>query len=1368
MKNVTRYIFVLSLNLLAFVSSCSLDEGGDNGAFSLTGDPAELKQLKALLPDRTEEGSVTVLEHMVYTQFVVENVLQKPSQNIELTDPLFRYFPPYSGIEISYSKPFRAIESASLALNTKSSALQSLEQNGGFSEVSENCTRAKTVFSEPPQINDLLKVDGDYITCIRIALADNVYFVFETPSIKVDLTPPTPPAEFIALNLNTQSRVVEVSIPEGEETGTYDFALCSSNECSESCSVYENREKPLGLLPPGPLSNYFICARNVDSAGNFSEWLVSEKQSLFGSFTYNTNTSSVVVETKSTTGGTSNSSVEQDSNSTSSSSSSEDTAPVSKDVNVGDLSEDATVLVELDYSDAEKDKASVCTIESVSNITTSDCECLFGFCTVEITGAKDYSGDASFTYSVTANSKKSNVSTGSMKFNAVDDGGPSTSNLTLDNLQEDGSVSVALPYVDPDGDLATSCTADLPSNLTLSDCACVDGDCSVSIQGAADYSGSASFRYTITAAGKTSIARTASVTIVSVDDGPPVVADVAASDLAEETTVILTLNYTDLDDDTATGCTLSNHNNLTEVTACSCTQGICSVGVQGTANYFGSASFDYTVTAGGVESNTASVTMTITNVEDPTVTTAQSVTMNEDEATIITLNYSDPDQTLADGCAVSNLSNITVSTACSCDSEGVCTVGMQGAPNYFGSSSFAYTVDMGSDTSNSSVVSLTLSPVNDAPTVENTIGDQNAITGLETAIPLASNIFSDVDDKVLTLSVGSHNDLAPYISYVSSTNTIYVDGGDTLNGAYNVDVIATDPGGAQITTSFDVNFTAATGVTAGSSSDDTQNSYTSTSVLDFYGYDGNDVVTGSFGDDILRGGVGNDTLKGGIGADTLIGGFGDDIIYPFDENNPVDHNLVGAWGGAEVDEGGSLASIVGWTFHFSPDSGSIITKGTNRVQSGTYSWQASWGEIHASRSIDLVSYYVAHAIPIAYSVWILASDENDLAEFKLTLRDSSDTNLDVATTGQLNSVFTSSTSKYNLLGSFSDYDTSADNILLEADFDADKKDLCTCGPAFDDLELYFNLPANDMQKDTMTGGLGADTFVFNAPAAEIDLNDADVITDFNARGDEGDTISFTSDVTTNPIVYNYNGAFTSTINEAILIVNGNDLVLSLDLTGSGVADYAVVLANSSLYEIDPVADFAFTMGITGTSSADTLGGTSSADVIGGGQGDDTISGLEGDDVLFGGHGNDRLEGGAGDDSLIGGTGNDTLVFDDTDITDGTRLDGGSGIDTLLIDATSGAIDFTPANNNKIYLVEAIDMSSGAHTVTINQTNLLSITDSDNTLTIDVDADDTVNLVSTTSASWSEETSDLNGYKKYTRANATAYIKDVQGVTINTP
>lgn len=92
--------------------------------------------------------------------------------------------------------------------------------------------------------------------------------------------------------------------------------------------------------------------------------------------------------------------------------------------------------------------------------------------------------------------------------------------------------------------------------------------------------------------------------------------------------------------------------------------------------------------------------------------------------------------------------------------------------------------------------------------------------------------------------------------------------------------------------------------------------------------------------------------------------------------------------------------------------------------------------------------------------------------------------------------------------------------------------------------------------------------------------------------------------------------------------------------------------------------------IRGLGGNDTLNGSPGSDLLDGGAGNDTLNGEAGNDVLDGGADNDTLNGGSGNDILDGGTGIDNV----RDVDGGfDTLRGGDGNDTVYSeDATSSA------------------------------------------------------------------------------------------------
>lgn len=90
----------------------------------------------------------------------------------------------------------------------------------------------------------------------------------------------------------------------------------------------------------------------------------------------------------------------------------------------------------------------------------------------------------------------------------------------------------------------------------------------------------------------------------------PVVADFAPADGQVGRETIYVINYTDVDNDQASSCSLTDPTNITLSTPCTCVSGHCSVGITGVS--IGAASFKFSVEANGATSNSAEATFQIT------------------------------------------------------------------------------------------------------------------------------------------------------------------------------------------------------------------------------------------------------------------------------------------------------------------------------------------------------------------------------------------------------------------------------------------------------------------------------------------------------------------------------------------------------------------------------------------------------------------------------------------------------------------------------------------------------------------------------------------------------------------------------------
>jgi Ca2+-binding RTX toxin-like protein len=118
---------------------------------------------------------------------------------------------------------------------------------------------------------------------------------------------------------------------------------------------------------------------------------------------------------------------------------------------------------------------------------------------------------------------------------------------------------------------------------------------------------------------------------------------------------------------------------------------------------------------------------------------------------------------------------------------------------------------------------------------------------------------------------------------------------------------------------------------------------------------------------------------------------------------------------------------------------------------------------------------------------------------------------------------------------------------------------------------------------------------------------------------------------------------------------------------------------------DVVTSGAFADTLSGGNGNDTLSAGAGNDILDGGAGNDRLDGGDGADVLSGGDDADQLIGGTGNDQLSGGAGNDILdggAGDDV-------LDGGAGDDTLTGGAGADTFLFGPGSGADVVVADGI-------------------------------------------------------------------------------
>lgn len=189
--------------------------------------------------------------------------------------------------------------------------------------------------------------------------------------------------------------------------------------------------------------------------------------------------------------------------------------------------------------------------------------------------------------------------------------------------------------------------------------------------------------------------------------------------------------------------------------------------------------------------------------------------------------------------------------------------------------------------------------------------------------------------------------------------------------------------------------------------------------------------------------------------------------------------------------------------------------------------------------------------------------------------------------------------------------------------------------------------------------------------------------------------------------------------------------------------------------------------IVGVEGADNNGsGSGSAYVLYGGNlngaagfigtdADDIFTGTTSADQFAGGRGNDSLAGAGGADVFYGGAGDDTISVASLDF---HRIDGGSGTDTLRLAGDELDLDLS-SERNRISSIEVIDIAgTGNQSLTLTARDVLKLSESTNTLRVDGDAGDSLNI----GTGWSE-TGAIGDYIVYKQGQAILHVSSAISV-----
>ncbi len=413
-------------------------------------------------------------------------------------------------------------------------------------------------------------------------------------------------------------------------------------------------------------------------------------------------------------------------------------APVASD-NSAITNEDTAVAITLVATDPESDPLTYAVVTGPTNGTLSGTAPNLTY-----TPNGNYNGSDSFTFKANDSLLDSNVATISLTVTAVNDAPVASNGSAI--TDEDTPVTITLVATDSELDPLTYAVVVGPTNGTLSGTAP-----NLTYTPNGDYNGSDSFTFKANDSLLDSNVATISLTVTAVNDAP--VASNGSATTVEDTGVAITLSAVDIDSGSLTYAVVVGPTNGT-------LSGVApNLTYTPSGDFNGADSFTFKANDSLLDSNVATISITVSAINDAPVASDDSAITNEDTAVAITLAASDAELDPLTYAVVTGPTNGTLSGT---------APNLTYTPNgdYNGSDSFTFKANDSLLDSNVATISITVSAINDAPVAS----DDSAITNEDTgvAITLAA---SDAELDPLTYAVvvgptnGTLSGVAPNLTY---------------------------------------------------------------------------------------------------------------------------------------------------------------------------------------------------------------------------------------------------------------------------------------------------------------------------------------------------------------------------------------------------------------------------------------------------------------------------------------------------------------------------------------------------------------------------------------------------------------------------
>ena len=416
-------------------------------------------------------------------------------------------------------------------------------------------------------------------------------------------------------------------------------------------------------------------------------------------------------------------------------------APVAE-VDAETTLEDTSVIVDLIGNDSDPDGDTL----TVTGISSSADGSVVNNSDGTMTFVPDSNFTGSTTVTYTISDGNSGTATATATIDVIPENDAPVAVADFETTTEDTAVTVDLLANDSDPDVGDTLTV-IGISGSVDGSVINNSDGTMTFVPDSNFTGSTTVTYTIADSDGSQATATATISVSAVNDAPVAVDDFDTT--TEDTAVTVDLTGNDSDPDVGDTLTVTGISSSADGSIVNNSDGTLTFTPD--SNFTGSTTVTYTISDGNTGAATATATISVSPVNDAPVAVVDTATVTEDTTATINVLGNDSDVDIGDALTVTSAT--TADGTVSINSDG--TLDFLPSSNFTGSTTITYTISDGNLGTDSATVSVSVSPVNDAPVA--TPDTQTITEDTPTDLTVLTN-DSDVDGDDLTVTTASSPD----------------------------------------------------------------------------------------------------------------------------------------------------------------------------------------------------------------------------------------------------------------------------------------------------------------------------------------------------------------------------------------------------------------------------------------------------------------------------------------------------------------------------------------------------------------------------------------------------------------------------------